>query len=303
MNKKSIFLIMIFISILLSQNIVLAQTSIICEWWDVSCWLREALKPKPMTVYQGDGEKYCSSTDGEIVCDIPVYTGGANVVIAEFSVYQSIYGAYFSKLDDLAKDKNLKFCKVEWTLEETNGIVYDGIGYGTASISKNRPNEHDKLICSFGGEAPPSIDPIKIKKGVAHTTFGPTDYKPPECIPSWTCGEWSPCIDNKQTRTCNDGCNNTKTEEHDCEPIIDDIIDEVVCGNKIIENDETKDNCPEDVCCENNNVEGCSICEPIIIITPICSWNPLTWGNCFLNFLSWVGRGLGKFFVLFGIKL
>jgi len=37
------------------------------------------------------------------------------------------------------------------------------------------------------------------------------------CIPSWTCGEWSSCINGQQSRLCNDGCGNTRTEQKVCE--------------------------------------------------------------------------------------
>jgi hypothetical protein len=37
-----------------------------------------------------------------------------------------------------------------------------------------------------------------------------------QCISKWVCGDWGICSNGKQTRSCNDGCNNFKTEEQDC---------------------------------------------------------------------------------------
>jgi len=37
------------------------------------------------------------------------------------------------------------------------------------------------------------------------------------CSPSWVYGDWGDCIGNKQYRTGNDGCGNSKTEERICE--------------------------------------------------------------------------------------
>lgn len=41
-----------------------------------------------------------------------------------------------------------------------------------------------------------------------------------QCVPSWTCGDWSQCSSSSstQTRSCSDGCGQTKTESQSCEP-------------------------------------------------------------------------------------
>lgn len=37
-----------------------------------------------------------------------------------------------------------------------------------------------------------------------------------KCTPSWSCNEWSVCINGAQARTCTDGCNNIKEETQSC---------------------------------------------------------------------------------------
>ena len=39
---------------------------------------------------------------------------------------------------------------------------------------------------------------------------------PPPCTPSWSCGAWSSCVGGSQSRSCSDGCGNTKTETQSC---------------------------------------------------------------------------------------
>jgi len=42
-------------------------------------------------------------------------------------------------------------------------------------------------------------------------------YSPPACVANWQCGTWDVCKSNsQQTRTCSDGCGNTKTESGAC---------------------------------------------------------------------------------------
>ncbi len=44
------------------------------------------------------------------------------------------------------------------------------------------------------------------------TTQTIQETQPPACAPNWQCGEWSECVNNVQSRTCNDA-NNCGTEE------------------------------------------------------------------------------------------
>lgn len=63
------------------------------------------------------------------------------------------------------------------------------------------------------------------------------EFKQP-CTPNWVCGGWSGCTNKKQTRACNDGCGNTRTEEKECGL--------VVCGDGICSGGENEYNCPQD---------------------------------------------------------
>jgi hypothetical protein len=56
--------------------------------------------------------------------------------------------------------------------------------------------------------------------GITSTTGGGTTQTggtTQSCTPNWSCRDWSACTDGKQTRICDDGCGDTKTETQNCE--------------------------------------------------------------------------------------
>lgn len=63
------------------------------------------------------------------------------------------------------------------------------------------------------GEQPaasPEPSPVEQSQPAPEPTPSPT------CTPNWTCGEWSQCTDGNQTRTCTDGCGDSKKKTQTC---------------------------------------------------------------------------------------
>ncbi len=109
---------------------------------------------------------------------------------------------------------------------------------------------------------------------------------PAPCIPSWSCGPWTPetCpISGIQTRECDDGCGNSKTEERSCEyePTCDDGVkngdeSDVDCGGSCDPCAIGKD-CLLNEDCESFNCVNGSCAEAECIEEWYCS----DWSDCY----------------------
>lgn len=328
MKKISVFLLFViaFSIFLLTSNITLAVSypykeikecsfySKVLNKWDWSC----LFQPTQFIVYSGTSnpQYWCPSPDiqnNKVVCNInptnAFYVGGMasrdGIGIEGISALWDGGLLYFEGDKQVNKHIKANKCKASFTI--SGGLAYQGNcvegcgntgqcplqSYPTKTFNVGGTIKGDACIwslvdypspCCFGEcwlGRPPSVS--------GSLEFY---YEAPICTPNWICDDWGSCIDEKQIRNCDDGCENIKTETQDC------IINK--CSSISDCYKYSHEECSGQWICitSANSLTGtCKwLCDTIIIVTPVCDWNPLNWGNCLKNIFSSIGQTFSNFF-------
>ena len=90
----------------------------------------------------------------------------------------------------------------------------------------------------------------------------------PPCVDVWTCGAWGSCVGSQQTRTCDSGCGDTRTETQSC-----CIETTVTCGAwSECANDEQIRECVSNCGTTTTESQACVLCVP--------EWSCTSFSSC-----------------------